>query len=219
MLTDYYLTMNQARKDKDWKLIESTTAAMDDLSREAGKQAAEEKDPLNQIAFYRIAATAAWQANSTKVTEYADNGSNICKDKYFNKAPRDCGMLLVIPYLASVDNRQTTFNDYQRRINDPNAEKPSMEDLSKLFNEWAQLLSGLLDQREAINNSAAHPEMKKAVDARALKILCTHLFLTKGLMVRLSSQDLSNDEVRAATNRISELKNKMIGMGISVSCP
>lgn len=218
MLTDYYLTLNQAKADKDWKLIETTTAAMDALSKEAGKQAAEENEPLNQISFYRIAATAAWQANSAEVVVYAKDGSRLCSDQYFNKAPRDCSMLLVIPYLAGVDELVPTFNDYQARIDSPSAEKPSMTDLSNLFGKWEKLLLGILNQHAKIKKSATHPELKKAVDDRARKILCSNLRQTRGLMIRLSGQDLENDAVQSAADSISKLKVKMAGLGITGGC-
>ena len=218
MLTDYYQTMNQAKADQDWKLITTTTAAMEALSKEAGEQAASETELLNQIAFYRIAATAAWQANSNEVVDYAKEGSQLCSDENFNKAPRDCSMLLVIPYLAGVDHLTPTFNDYQARINSTDDEKPSVKDLSNLFGKWESLLNGILKQHAKIDQSAAHPELKQAVDDRAKKILCSNLRQTRGLMVRRSGNDLNNDTVQSTTDRITKLKAKMVGMGIESDC-
>lgn len=218
MLTDYYLTMKQAKADQDWELIETTTAAMEALSKEAGKQAASETERLNQIAFYRIAATAAWQANSAEVVVYAKDGSQLCQDQNFNKAPRDCSMLLVIPYLAGVDQLVPTFNDYQARINSTDGEKPSMTDLSNLFGKWESLLNGILNQHAKIAQSTVNPELKRAVDDRAKKILCSNLRQTRGLMVRLSGNDLNNDTVKSTTDRISKRKAKMVGMGIKGDC-
>jgi hypothetical protein len=106
-LTSSYYTMVQATDNPAMR--ETAIASLRDLGKASAASAAKTKDPLNKISFYRVAATAAWQAGDVAVLEYADAGSKIC-EKHWSGAPRDCGMLTFIDDMAAVDETTTEFN-------------------------------------------------------------------------------------------------------------
>jgi len=90
-LTSYYYAKQQATQSGDYLMKESVKSSLGSLATDAAEQAQKEKNVLNQIAFYRVASTAAWQAGNPNVVSYADAGKKLCTDENFNRAPRDCG--------------------------------------------------------------------------------------------------------------------------------
>jgi hypothetical protein len=106
-LSSYYYAKTQAADDP--LMEEAAIASLRDLGRESAEHAAAASDPLNKISFYRIAATAAWQAKDPIVVQYAKDGSDACKNQWTN-APRDCGMLTFIDDLAAIDETTAEYN-------------------------------------------------------------------------------------------------------------
>ncbi len=105
-LTSSYYTMVQATDNPAMR--ETAIASLRDLGKASAASAAKTKDPLNKISFYRVAATAAWQAGDGAVLEYAGAGSKICEE-HWSEAPRDCGMLTFIDDMAAVDETTAEF--------------------------------------------------------------------------------------------------------------
>ncbi len=87
---------------------ETAIASLRDLGKASAARAVKAKDPLSKISFYRVAATAAWQAGDPAVLEYSDAGSKIC-ETHWSKAPRDCGMLTFVDDMAAVNETTTGF--------------------------------------------------------------------------------------------------------------
>ena len=93
----------------DPAMAETVLASLKDLSEETAAQARSATDPLNRISLYRIAATAAWQAGDAQVVELAREGIDVCEE-HWNRAPRDCGLLVFVADLAAVDETTASFN-------------------------------------------------------------------------------------------------------------
>ena len=90
---------------------QNTAAAQTQLATLAGEAQADAKastDPKNRVAFYRVAAVAAWQAGpagETLVLPITDEGAAACdalpaKDA---SAPRDCSLIRLAAPLATQD--------------------------------------------------------------------------------------------------------------------
>ena len=106
-LTSYYYAKTQATDDPAMR--ETAIASLRDLGKASAAIAEKTEDPLNKISFYRVAATAAWQAGDAAVLEYTEGGSKICEN-HWSGAPRDCGMLTFIDDMAAVDETTAEFN-------------------------------------------------------------------------------------------------------------
>ena len=151
-----------------------------------GDGAEKEKDNVqNQIAFYRIAATAAWQSGDANVLTYANKGKVLCSGENFERTPRDCGMLFIIPYFASVDeitNRYQTLHD--KIVETPPSKRNThARAVEKIFTDYQAALISILKQRPKIANSKAHPDFLKALDHNTGSLLCERIsFDTIGLI-------------------------------------
>jgi len=215
-LTTYYYAKKQAEKNNDWQMLEGTIASLSKLAEDAAKQAEEEDDNVrNQIAFYRIAATAAWQAGDTNVLAYASEGQKLCTDDNFN---RDCGMLLVIPYFASVDEIKDRFLTLQDKIKNTPADKRGThaQAAEKIFTDYQAALISVLKHRPKIANSKTHPDFLKALDHNTGALLCELIGLnTVGLITT------AKGDVNKAKCELYELKKRALNAGLdqfSVKC-
>ena len=176
-LTSYYVAKEQAETTSDWRMLESSVASLQALSVEATEIARNEADPLNKISFYRIAATAAWQADDPTVVAIGQEGQALCQGDDFDRAPRDCGMLLVIPTMAGVDETTQRLNDLQERV-DAVSYVATPEDAAmaeQIYRDYDMALDTLLAQRSRIQASGAHPQFKDAVDTNIGILFCDNL--------------------------------------------
>jgi hypothetical protein len=175
-LTTYYYAKKQAENNKDWQMLEGTIASLSKLAKDAASQAEKEKGNVsNQIAFYRIATTAAWQAGDTNILAYADKGKDLCSEENFKLAPRDCNMLILFPLFASVDEITKEFESLQKKVTEEPADQrkvhaPAAE---KIFSDYEAALSTILKQRPKVVSSDAHPDFLNALDRRTGDLLCT----------------------------------------------
>ncbi|UCG13236.1 MAG: hypothetical protein JSU72_01725 [Deltaproteobacteria bacterium] len=174
-LTSYYYAKQQATQNSDYLMRESVKSSLGSLATDAAEQAEREKNVLNQIAFYRVASTAAWQAGNPNVVSHAEAGKKLCTDRNFNRAPRDCGMLLVIPFFAGVDETTDRFNELQAEVTAAPADERAShaQATEKVFADYRAGLTSILTQRLKLANSAAHPDLLEAVDQNTGKLLCT----------------------------------------------
>ena len=173
-LTSYYYAKQQAVQNADWRMLENVRSSLNTLAADAAKQAQKETNALNQIAFYRIATTAAWQSGELDVVTYADKGSELCNDGNFNLSPRDCGMLLVIPVFAGVDETTDRFNQLQAKVTQAPANQRAQyaQDAQKVFDDYKDGLTTILEHRSKLADSAAHPDFMMAVDQNSGTLLC-----------------------------------------------
>jgi hypothetical protein len=163
----------------------TVNAALSSLADEAAAQGSSTTNAeVNRIAFYRIAATAAWQAGDAKVVAYAQHGYSLCTGENRRKVPRDCGMLSVIPDFASIDELTQKLDDVTRRAS--GAGQPGIEkEVVRLADDLTSRIESLLRNRVAIEQSSAHPKLVEAVDRRIGTVLCTHLLMARGLILQV----------------------------------
>jgi len=218
-LTSHYYAKQQAEKNNDWRMLESTIASLSKLAADAAKQAGKEKDNvLNQIAFYRIATTAAWQAGDTNVLTYADEGQKLCTDENFNRAPRDCSMLIVFPIFAAVDETTKKFeNVHDKVIGTPaDQRKFHAQATEKIFEDYKGALISILKQRSRLAKNEAHPDFLKALDRNTGNLLCKLIgFNAVGLIAT------AKGNVNKAKCEVYELKERTFDAGLdqsSVKC-
>ena len=173
-LTSYYYAKQQAIQNSDYLMLESVKSSLGSLATDAAEQAQKEKNVFNQIAFYRVASTAAWQAGNLDVVSYAETGKRLCTDENFDRAPRDCGMLLVIPIFAGVDETTERFNMVQAEVTAaPAARRASYaEATEKVFADYRDAFRSILKQRTKLAGRAGHPDLLKGVDQNSGKLLC-----------------------------------------------
>jgi len=214
-LTNFYNAKKQAQNNNDWGALGSAVASMDMLSEDAARQAEKEKNNvLNQIAFYRIAATAAWQAGDPNVLTYANKGKDLCTGDNFDRAPRDCGMLFVIPHFASVDEITNRFQTLHDKVKEtpPDQRSAHAQAAEKIFADYQAALTSILKQRPKIATSKAHPDFLKALDHNTGSLLCDLIgFDTIGLIAT------AKGNVKKYKCEAYELKLKAFAAGLRKS--
>jgi len=188
-LADLYRAKSEAIKSEQWEQEVTVNAALLALADEAATQGADKSiSEVNRISFYRIAATAAWQAGDAKVVMYAADGFSLCTPENYQTVPRDCGMLSVIPDFASVDELTKRIEDIQRRVSGaPNP--PTEQEVVQLFDDIKSRIDSLLAKRDPIKKSSAHPELIQGIDKRTGKILCSHLRTVGVLIARVAGDE------------------------------
>ncbi len=189
-LTSYYLAKQQSKAAGDWRMLEASVASLEALAEDAAGRARSGDNRLNRIALYRIAATAAWQAEVTDVVTYGREGQELCDEDTFNQAPRDCGMLMVIPTLAGVDETTRRLNDLQPAVDAAgddvtDAMRAAAE---KIYDDYVAALDVLLASRVNILASDAHPTFKEQLDNNIGSLFCGKLEgQVRGLVVNTDS--------------------------------
>lgn len=213
-LTSYYYAKKQATQDADWRMLENVRSSLKTLASDAAEQAQKEKNVLNRIAFYRIATTAAWQAGDLDVVSYADDGSKLCTNENFNRAPRDCGMLLVIPVFAGVDETTDRVNKLQAELTGMPADQRTShaQDAQKVFDDYKEGLAKILEHRPILVNSAAHPDFLMAVDQNSGKLLCKLIAQSAVGLIATARGDVSK-----AKCEVYELKRSAFDAGLDPS--
>ncbi len=213
-LTTYYYGKQKAIQTDDWRMMENLSLSLRTLASDAAEQAQKEKTVLNQIAFYRIATTAAWQAGDLNVVSYADDGTKLCNDENFNRAPRDCGMLLVIPVFAGVDETTDRFNKLQAEVTKAAADQRASyaQDTQKVFADYRDSLVSILKLRPQIADSAAHSDFMMAVDQNSGKLLCK--LIAKDAFGLIAT---ARGDVPKAKCEIYKLKESAFEAGLSQS--
>lgn len=176
-LTSYYLAKQQSMEAGDWQMLETSVASLKALAKDAASRARSEDNRLNRIALYRIAATAAWQAEVTDVVAYGREGQELCDDDTFKQAPRDCGMLMVIPTLAGVDETTGRLDELQPAVNAAGDDvSDSMRAATEqIYDDYVAALDVLLASRVNILASDAHPLFKEQLDENIDKLFCNLL--------------------------------------------
>lgn len=212
-LADLYQAKREALLTGQWEQEISANAALSALAHEAAAQgAAERQSQLNRIAFYRIAATAAWQAGDPKVVQYATEGLSLCTPDAYPKVPRDCGMLSVIPGFASVDELTQKIDDLQKRdAND--TQPPTVQEVSQLYDDIKSRIDSLLKNRDTIRRSRVHPKLIREIDKQIGTILCLHLHNVRGLIVDVAG--VASPELKRAQCEDFNLQVQLKQLGFS----
>ena len=220
-LADLYRAKSEAINSKQWEQELTVNAALSALADEAAKQGADKSNSeVNRISFYRIAATAAWQAGDAKVVSYANEGFSLCTQENYRKAPRDCGMLSVIPDFASADELSSKLDDVQRRANS-GANRPTEKEVVQLFDDIKSRIDSLLAKREPIKQSSAHPQLIEGIDQRIGNLLCSHLQTALGLIVQVAGgESAAHKEARCDDYKLqAEMKRSGFTQQIAPCLP
>jgi hypothetical protein len=94
-------------------------------------------------------------------------------------------MLSIIPGLASVDELTKKINDIRRRA-DGGPNPPVESEVRQLFDDIKSRIDSLLENRNTIRQSSAHPKLVEEIDKQTGTILCTHLVNALGLIVEIA---------------------------------
>lgn len=164
-LTSFYYAKSQAKGDP--AMEETAIASLRDLGRATAERARTEKDPVNKISFYRVAATAAWQAQDVKVLEYTAAGSAVCENNW-SSAPRDCGMLTFIDNMAAIDETTARFNDLRSSGN------VSAQDAINVFDAYQESAIAMIETRSELASSVP-ASLLKAYDERLDDLVCSKI--------------------------------------------
>ncbi len=199
-LTTYYYAKQEAVKNGDFEMIASAFSSLSTLAAGAAEQAKKEKNVMNQISFYRIAATAAWQAEDKRALEYGTDGQKLCNEgENFQNTPRDCGMLAVIPTLASIDETTKRLDALKEKTEpfDYEASSPDAAEAEAIFSNYVEALNRLVKTRPNLHDKGAHPDFLKAVDTNLVKLVCENMVTANGLVALTESNTIA--ESRATT--------------------
>lgn len=199
-LVQLYGAKLEADRSGDYFVAESVNEGFRDLASRAEAEARSARRTEDAISFYRLAATAAWQGGMTEVVELGEAGWEKCGGR-IETAPRDCGMLLIIPELAAIDERIGILEDLRRRMDD--GAEVSDGEVLELFDGFARRFEDLDDDRAVLLGSTLPPGFARAVDERAKSAYCS-LQRALGLV---TLQGVDEDEKRARQDRFQAIKD------------
>jgi hypothetical protein len=192
--------------EDSFAIAEGVRDSFGHLAERAFAQAHAEKDPLNSIAFYRIATTAAWQAQDGKAEAYATEGVKLCQSGHNAEAPTDCALLTLIPSLASVDQETQKLNRLDARSSTPGY-APSEEDRRQaeaIYGAYRDAFDRLIEQREAAVASPVSESFVAALDGNIGKLLCRHI--ARSAVGELGKLDSTSERMETVSNEVSAMK-------------
>jgi hypothetical protein len=148
------------------------------LAVEAQADAKASTDPKNRVAFYRVAAVAAWQAGpagESLVLPIADEGTAACdalptKDA---SAPRDCSLIRLAAPLATQDALTRKLMKIQSQVGS-NGKLPSaqLEPLQQLFDGLETQFEKVSGLRGGVFALDVPEDFKSRTDRERLIIYC-----------------------------------------------
>jgi hypothetical protein len=212
-LFDLYHARIQASGSADLVLYEDVRGRLEALAEEARARAAGTRGVADQIGYYRIAAVAAWQAQSAGVIDIADDGLEVCEGnpRGWNAAPRDCGLIAVAGDLAAADDASQQVRALQHTFtgnvsNIPRSEEPKIIDLIVLLLTRHERLGRGLERIQASDA----PEVFAARLARDRDTIACNADTTWALLSRVVDVDVA---------RGKELKDRIEPLLPAAGCP
>ncbi|MEJ2308454.1 MAG: hypothetical protein P8Z78_03935 [Gammaproteobacteria bacterium] len=187
------------------------------LGEQAFAQAGAARDPLNRIAFYRIATTAAWQAQNGKAGDYAAEGVRLCEAGNKANAPTDCALLIVMPSLASVDVETRKLNQLDKSVSAP-GHIPTEDDRQQaeaIFGALSDAFTRLLRQRMSTRGTPVSESFVIALDRNIGILLCQHI--AGSALGELGQVESTVERMQAASIEVSKMKCDAIAAGINPS--
>jgi hypothetical protein len=217
-LADLYSAKAEAIKNDDAAQEATINDALAILARQAAEKSGDATlSTVNRISFSRTAATAAWQAGSNKVIQYSEVGQSLCnQDNNYGQAPRDCGMLLVVPDLAAMDELTARYNVINKRVED-GSNPPTQEEIEKLFYDIASRIDSLLKKRDTLKASSADPKLLEGLDQKTGKIFCRQLQETFGLIVQFAGTGSTAYRKAQCENYKLKVRLKKIGFSQKIA--
>jgi hypothetical protein len=180
-LNSFYHSLAQAQATGDETMEVTALSMLEDLAKSSAEQADKTINTLNKISFYRVAATAAWKAGDTNVISYSNAGQAVCKKEWAN-APRDCGMLTFIKYLAAVDETTKLF-----AIEQPKPNHQIDDDQARLiFDNYESAALGMISESQQLQSSVP-ASLVSEFNNRLNDLVCTNIRIgANGLATRAS---------------------------------
>lgn len=146
-LTNLYVAKQDSRDSADVILEQTFVDAFASLAARAESAARSSSNTADAVSFYRIAATAAWQGNAENVEDLSNSGWARCNEKGFDKARRDCVMLLVIPDLAAAEELSRGLDEVRDQVDETRRNAEDGESTASL----AELSSAIDDIFKSLN--------------------------------------------------------------------
>jgi len=173
-----YLTKAEGLKAGDALSAAASDLGLVDLSARA-KQAgtdAQNKDWRTAVAFYRIAALAAWQAGERGgqlILEITDAGAELCQNRT-DQAPRDCLLMIIIGPLAVHDDLARDLEPVQAKSTKEivlGAE--DLATLESVFDGVETQFGKISNAGEAARATPAPKSLLEYIDKQRLILFCT----------------------------------------------
>ena len=170
-LYTFYTAKIDATKNKDWNALELIKSSLTDIAKDASTAASKEDENANKASFYRVAVTAAWQAEITDITSISSDGENLCRQPdVAPQSPRDCAMILSFPIYAAVDDITHEYNSTLARVNSTNdrAEREMKfgEKTKDIFNRYLTTANLLLGDYSTVSKLPTSPEFQTEYEDR-----------------------------------------------------
>jgi hypothetical protein len=193
------------------------------LAQEARNAAQQATDPKDRVAYYRIAAVAAWHAGApgkAAVLPISAAGAAACdalpaKDM---TAPRDCSLIRLAAPLAVQDDLARDLITLQHQLpGTPGAKLPAADfaRLQKLFTQFETQF----DQVAAIRAGLAHldvrPELTVGTDRRWLIIYCNAV---KAWSLSGDVEDVPMAEFSDMAQRKKTMSERLEAHGVTNDC-
>ncbi len=200
-------TLYMAARSEDGIAKVNAEAGFNTLAVDAAAQAEETRGDQNKIAFYRVAAVAAWQAgNTVLMMDSVSKGRALCTPENEKLVPRDCGMLLVIPKMASVDELTNELNA---------SPQPSLARKKEMFNSYELRVGELIDDHATIDQLSTDPLLSQTIGNRVGEIICNAMYVPLyGRILREANSDA--DLKKDLICRMSALLGKAETSGIDL---
>ncbi len=156
----------------------ATQAQLATLAGEAQADAKASTDPKNRVAFYRVAAVAAWQAGpagESLVLPITDEGTAACdalpaKDA---SAPRDCSLIRLAAPLATQDALTRKLMKIQGQVGSSGKLPPAqLEPLRQLFDGLESQFEKVSGLRGGVFALDVPEDFKSRTDRERLIIYC-----------------------------------------------
>jgi len=186
-LTNLYSATKSANAIEKLNAITGLKTLSDDAANQAEKNITIE----NQISFYRIATTAAWQSkNYLTAGEHGKKGRSLCVSN--NLENRDCGMLLTFPSFAAVDELSIQLMA---------TDKTDLTSFMEIFQLYKGLVIRLSKNWSTIKSGDAGPLLAPETAKRIGEIICEKM----SIPLRGNIANLNTSKGTKAFNEIKSL--------------
>jgi hypothetical protein len=199
-------------------ILNSVNLALQDLAIETQKVADEESNVKNRIVLYRISATAAWQSDLLKASDYSAKGHSLCQtEKNIEDVHVHCGMLAFIPLFSAVDKNTVEAKRLKHEIENARVDdnmvalKRYQIEAQSIFDNYKTAITAALITKQSISNYQLSESFSAQVDDNMRDIVCNKLSQTNTLISRAKGNNVANESA------IAEMK-ALIGQKIKGSC-
>lgn len=191
------------------------------LATEAGAEAKQSSDPKDRVAFYRVAAVAAWQAGNageSQVLPLSDAGAASCDalpDKD-HSAPRDCSLIRLAAPLAVQDKLAHEVTGYQQKVAVGGKLPPAdLAPLTLIYDDLESQFAKVATIRNNLASLAVPEEFKDFADRQWLKIYCNAV----GAWVLTGQvEGASLDSYTAMARRKKVMTEQLESKGVPTDC-